>query len=658
VRRRDFLQSVPIMATMATVAANGQDAGAFSIALQEAGVDSEVVVRRDDANAAYPISATLAVPEAHSIVYCDDDTQALFFATFQIQWTDSVSKCWINVDSSDQDILAFHPVQLHRYDTNTVTFPIPSPTRVRKHTLTLRWLFSAEDPPTQWREFAKTVHIVYAVLSKPTFPWLEGVAIVRVDNPTSGALDLACRWADGATNAVDAIALLTRGVHSLGKPNAAGIRPFVYDRAYRYIAMPDRGKSPTYGYFDLNGFIRDVSLRDTVTTVVKINCTDCAVAITTLANAIGCDVSTARLSHPSGEFGLNPMIPIGGTDDDWKFWGPEHASPDDGFSYHDVAWLGQLDSDGLVFDACVRLSGAEDPASDTPSKPTLATGLRFGSSNTDGYFTRLIAPRFRDSFRVWPSVLDQDDRFQIIFSRRRFNAGFPQPSPPALAVQPLVQRQTAQAGMIQPLRLIVGLAASKLPIVGASLTESRVGANNPLRHTEALFGDSAGGQIHVSVDTFDTALDAAEALPTLLACIESARFDRQPDIADACYGSPHSALALLQLANLLISIRTHNVSASPIAIARQIGAGIISTAPAPAKRAVRSVPAIGRFTAPVARHDAKSPPWTMLEATGGSLFLFRDVAILAGDTTSSVSLASTVHHDATMTTSRTTFSKR
>jgi len=112
----------------------------------------------------------------------------------------------------------------------------------------------------------------------------------------------------------------------------------------------------------------------------KVNCTDSANTVSTLANLLGCDLWQSRMGY---SFDLNSMIAIG-----YTTW----AVPFNGsFSYHEVAWKGACTVAENVFDGCLKVDGDADPTS-APRTPLLPVNMLFGDCTAMTYRLRLCPP--------------------------------------------------------------------------------------------------------------------------------------------------------------------------------------------------------------------------------------------------------------------------
>lgn len=224
--------------------------------------------------------------------------------------------------------------------------------------ITWLWQFRPESEE-KWTDLATTRHRIYRILRPPSGPWtqrpFEGQ---NIHLPWTEVLDYACNWASSAQTADEAARLITHGVFNLG---LAGI--LEYDGCSRYAAAR----------FDCAAFLR--RLRGEYGKGPQVNCTDCATVVSTFANALGCELSQAKMGV---FFYINPHLRIG--KQDWE---------DGQFDYHELAWKGDCEEDDEVFDACLILDGDDVPTIAPPRIPLLATNLRFGSHQDRTYRFRL-----------------------------------------------------------------------------------------------------------------------------------------------------------------------------------------------------------------------------------------------------------------------------
>ena len=237
-------------------------------------------------------------------------------------------------------------------------FMWPLPGTVQKADVSLDWYARKAPGPSIPVAIGSAVHRLYILIGRPTAPWIA-------ETPWVAAIELACGWAAGSATADDAAARITAGYNGSGKVSydtVSGATMYGLS-TFHLSAMIDR----------LNG---GAGLGN------KVNCTDSADTVSTLANVIGCDLWQSRMSSPSG-FKLNPLIAIG-----YNIWTIPFGG---GFSYHEVAWKGACTQNDNVFDGCLQVDGDADPTR-APHTPLLPTDMRFGDCTAMSYRLRLCPP--------------------------------------------------------------------------------------------------------------------------------------------------------------------------------------------------------------------------------------------------------------------------
>src|SRR5947209_1935177 len=271
------------------------------------------------------------------------------------------------------------------------------------------WQFSPTGNAGDFQSFDESRHKIYAVLARPTLPWTHSVDDDQL--PWAEVLDWACKWAQGAQDVDEAATLITKNVFGLGHvmvdiDEAGGQSPLIeYDcphsGAHHYIDI---------GIFRCSRFLKRLKLSQSDGPFI--NCDDCAAIVSTFANILGCDLAQVMMGRgPQDPFNLNPTILIGAPPNDWKVGCPG-TLPD--FSHHTVAWKGNANSSGRVFDGCLMVDGDNDPTG-PPSSPHVAllpTEVQFGGVDGTGYRFRLASgPR---SNRAKCSPLGSPSRKRVI----------------------------------------------------------------------------------------------------------------------------------------------------------------------------------------------------------------------------------------------------
>jgi len=107
-----------------------------------------------------------------------------------------------------------------------------------------------------------------------------------------------------------------------------------------------------------------------------VNCSDCASAVSSFANLVGCDLRQLELGPDA--FHTNQIKLIGAT----------QASPFFEFFGHEVAWYGSVTDQGRVFDACLQLDGDNRPEA-PPFVALLPKNIPFGRAHEKNYRFRL-----------------------------------------------------------------------------------------------------------------------------------------------------------------------------------------------------------------------------------------------------------------------------
>lgn len=207
-----------------------------------------------------------------------------------------------------------------------------------------RWEYQGEEG---WAQFDTTSHRIFVVLDTPRAPWSQQIIPEVIgfatgpgidlyfDNtqlPWVEALEFACSWAHGAKTKHEAASEVTRAVNSE--------TPQVYNTI------------TNYGAFGLSWYLADLRAGAPFQT----NCTDCANAVTVLANLLGCDLWAQYFSTPFDP--TKPFLTLNGDPDDSDDWVSYI------WSYHEFGWIGPPDQTGKVYDACLQVDMDDDPDDD------------------------------------------------------------------------------------------------------------------------------------------------------------------------------------------------------------------------------------------------------------------------------------------------------
>ncbi len=174
-----------------------------------------------------------------------------------------------------------------------------------------------------------------------------------------GVLEIACGWASGSNNADDAARLITERYNGCG------------------VSYDTNLGADAYGYTTFNLTEMIELLNGGPGLGSKVNCTDSANTVSTLANVVGCDLWQSQMWS---SFAMNPVMSIG-----YNSWDVPFGF---GFRYHEVAWKGACTQNDNLFDGCLKVDGDADPGQ-PPHTPLLPTNMLFGDCSAMNYRLRL-----------------------------------------------------------------------------------------------------------------------------------------------------------------------------------------------------------------------------------------------------------------------------
>ncbi len=206
-----------------------------------------------------------------------------------------------------------------------------------------------------WVDFDKTEHTTYVVLDLPRGPWEQTAGSTQL--PWVDALDKSCAWALGATTKDAAAEKITKAVNG--------------QTIQRYTP------ATTFGFSDyqLTAYLAALNAG----AVFSLNCTDCADAVVTFANLLGCDLFEGRFfdMHTRRFLGLSGRPEV---DADWVDWS---------WNYHEIGWLEQMGVSEYIYDGCLQVDMDDDDA-DTVHVARHPVKMRFGDTLPDDYRRRLV----------------------------------------------------------------------------------------------------------------------------------------------------------------------------------------------------------------------------------------------------------------------------
>lgn len=248
----------------------------------------------------------------------------------------------------------FHPNGLS--DPIEFEFMWPLAANVDRADVSIDWYARLTPGPSKTALVGSAIHRIYVILARPTAPW-------TAQAPWVAALDIACGWAAGANNIDDAARLITE------RYNGSGV-----------VSYDTISGSTMYGFTSFNLTEMLERLTGGVGLGEKVNCTDSADTVSTLANVVGCDLWESRME---ASFALNPIVAIG-----YNTWEVPFGW---GFSYHEVPWKAGCTNNDNVFDGCLKLDADADPTQ-PPHSPMIASNMLFGDCSAMNYRKRLCTP--------------------------------------------------------------------------------------------------------------------------------------------------------------------------------------------------------------------------------------------------------------------------
>lgn len=221
---------------------------------------------------------------------------------------------------------------------------------VSKRETRWRWQYRANG---SWVDFDLTVHTIYVVLGMPTSPWVQTGDATQL--PWADALDRACSWALGAATLDEAAQRITLGVNRQQNES--------------YTPMTMFG----FGDYNLASYLSHVSNG----MPFIMNCTDCADAVTSLSNLLGCNLAEGQFFNMQ----TRPFLTLAGDPSNAAAWVTFN------WSYHEICWLNDFTSN-TVWDGCLQLDTSNNPNVHVAMLPVK---IPFSAGNANDYKPRLIA---------------------------------------------------------------------------------------------------------------------------------------------------------------------------------------------------------------------------------------------------------------------------
>ena len=276
--------------------------------------------------------------------------------------------------------VAFNLADMQMWNRGTGRYPV-----------SWQWQFQIVGA-NSWIDFVRTDHVVFVTLDVPDAPWTQGVSAADQRLwPWIRVLTWACAWGDG-------VKLTSTGLAGAAKKLVRKLEAGLYEQGrrptvplqYLEVDKSDYTQEFPAPVFFLTAFLDLLDGNPASGNTTQVNCSDCASALATFANALGCDVQQRRITHED-DFMLrtNRIVLIGESDKN-----PETHW----FGYHEfVARQRASDNALLIHDACLKIDADEDPTRvDEEHLFDLAEGMELGAFIDDPkqfrYVHRLFEP--------------------------------------------------------------------------------------------------------------------------------------------------------------------------------------------------------------------------------------------------------------------------
>jgi hypothetical protein len=235
-------------------------------------------------------------------------------------------------------------------ETFTLNSPylMPSGFVSRRNTV-WRWQYKGR---RHWVDFDTSDHTIYVTIDIPTAPWVQNGDSTQL--PWTIALDQACTWAVARSTKDQVAETISLRVNCV--PNVT------YTPATMF----------GFGDYELSSYLTNLAGGSFV-----MNCTDCADAVTTLSNLLGCNLAEGQFFNMV----TKKFLTLAGNpanNADWVSWS---------WGYHEICWLNDYSSN-TVWDGCLQLDVSNNPVVHAAK---LVAKMPFDAGSADDYKPRLIA---------------------------------------------------------------------------------------------------------------------------------------------------------------------------------------------------------------------------------------------------------------------------
>lgn len=226
---------------------------------------------------------------------------------------------------------------------------------VRIYDVCWKWYFAMHEYGSFCPLDELSYHRIYAILEAPNAPWV----LLQGSNqaPWQSALELACNWARDKRHIDEAAGAITLAHYRSG---------------FKYSGIPNY--SSPFDFF-LTDYLTKMADMENNPLPDHVNCSDCASAVSTLANLLGHDLWQSQMGLEGPSFQYRKITPIG-----------EKESATGSFVFHEVAWKGDCDHSENLFDGCLKVN-------DFP-KAILPIDIPFGTCNSGDYRQKMTSSAF------------------------------------------------------------------------------------------------------------------------------------------------------------------------------------------------------------------------------------------------------------------------
>ena len=233
------------------------------------------------------------------------------------------------------------------------------------------WQWTCGEATSAMKPLGRSQHGIFVVLAEPALPWAVPDLV-----PWKAVMDVACRWARGATTDELVADQITAQVFGLGGQtvplSSGGVASIAYSQSGFFPLSQEA--------WDLVQFLKMVN-RETDARH-SMNCSDAATALTLFSSALGVPLTLALITRPKCGTICTRRIRLVGL--------PEQ--PKAQFKRHEVACLRTHGTIDTIWDPCLEVDMDANPKEDPPTQLALAAGVPLDSATG--------VPSYRERFLI------------------------------------------------------------------------------------------------------------------------------------------------------------------------------------------------------------------------------------------------------------------